>query len=165
MAPRLCSRCQNFDVQSFRRDTFRLRGYPLVEFVKSAKYGCSFCSLVLQNLEAAELDHGTKNSLLEMAARHVAGQSPHRLFYPDTWVTSMLSWMWPPWLNIYPVRHPAAEDLETGDQEQDTLQICELRAFVAVVLGGETLRLGASPEIRFHVAADPGNMLRSLGFI
>ncbi|KLU85952.1 hypothetical protein MAPG_04971 [Magnaporthiopsis poae ATCC 64411] len=157
MPPRLCSRCQNFDVQSFRRDTFRLRGYPLVEFVKSAKSGCSFCGLVLQNLEAAERDHGTKNSLLEMTARHVAGESPHR----GAWATSMFSWMWPPWLNIYPAWHPAAEDLETGDQEQDALQICELRAFVAVVLGGETLKLGASPEIHLHVAADPGTPAHS----
>ncbi|KAI1346927.1 heterokaryon incompatibility protein-domain-containing protein [Xylaria sp. FL0043] len=43
----LCVRCQNFDIQAFARNAYPYRGYRLSAIGKSAREGCSFCSLLL----------------------------------------------------------------------------------------------------------------------
>lgn len=45
----LCSRCKRFDIQSFGRSAHPYQCLPLADTVKSAKRGCSFCSLVTES--------------------------------------------------------------------------------------------------------------------
>jgi len=50
----LCTRCQNFDIQSFARGTNRRKGYLLKDVEASANQGCQFCRLLLDAVKAAE---------------------------------------------------------------------------------------------------------------
>lgn len=46
----LCSRCERFDTQAFGRSRYPYRRLPLSAAVQSAERGCSFCSLLVENL-------------------------------------------------------------------------------------------------------------------
>ena len=67
----LCRRCGDFDMQSFHRNTFKYRGYPLETVINSAGSGCSFCSLLLEHLKSS--DNGSQHSYLSIALRKKTG--------------------------------------------------------------------------------------------
>jgi hypothetical protein len=46
----LCSRCQDFDIQTFQRGSKPYRGIQLLAIIQSSN-SCSFCSLLLWHLE------------------------------------------------------------------------------------------------------------------
>ncbi|KAH9206014.1 hypothetical protein DL95DRAFT_397217, partial [Leptodontidium sp. 2 PMI_412] len=50
----LCSRCQNFDIQSFSKTTDRRKGYLLREVEAAATEGCQFCRLLLDAVKDAK---------------------------------------------------------------------------------------------------------------
>ncbi|KAF2280703.1 HET-domain-containing protein [Westerdykella ornata] len=59
----LCTRCQNFDVQSFARSANRRKGYLLRDVQAAANQGCSFCALLLEALEGVEKPEYFYNNL------------------------------------------------------------------------------------------------------
>lgn len=46
----LCSRCERFDIQAFGRSRYAYVRLPFSNAVKSSEQGCSFCSLLVENL-------------------------------------------------------------------------------------------------------------------
>ncbi|KAG4433303.1 hypothetical protein IFR05_011223 [Cadophora sp. M221] len=50
----LCSRCQNFDIQSFSKSTDRRKGFLLKEVEAAAAEGCQFCRLLLDAVKDIE---------------------------------------------------------------------------------------------------------------
>jgi hypothetical protein len=46
----LCERCKCFDIQSFSRNNYPIRGMPAAKVKKSAAEGCTFCSYLVQNI-------------------------------------------------------------------------------------------------------------------
>lgn len=51
----LCSRCERFDIQAFGKSPYPYRGLSLSAAVQSAERGCSFCSLLVENLASRYL--------------------------------------------------------------------------------------------------------------
>lgn len=51
----LCSRCERFDIQAFGRSRYAYQRLPLSTAVQSAGQGCSFCSLLVENLASGYL--------------------------------------------------------------------------------------------------------------
>lgn len=51
----LCSRCERFDIQAFGKSPYPYRGLSLSAVVQSAERGCSFCSLLVENLASRYL--------------------------------------------------------------------------------------------------------------
>lgn len=51
----LCSRCERFDIQAFGNSSYPYRGLSLSAAVQSAESGCSFCSLLVENLASRYL--------------------------------------------------------------------------------------------------------------
>lgn len=51
----LCPRCERFDIQAFGKSPYPYRGLSLSAAVQSAERGCSFCSLLVENLASRYL--------------------------------------------------------------------------------------------------------------
>lgn len=155
----LCKSCQNFNIQAFSRDSYAHRGYSVASFIRSAKAGCAFCSMLLEQFRIA--DAGSKVKFLEIELRKVSGERAHvkwlsregqTLFY--WWALTMLV---PVWVNFRVQRRRYLPSRGT-----EALNIVELTAFVSPYSTWNHLETGFTHSIKVHLAADAGELALAL---
>lgn len=138
----LCSRCKNFDVQTFA-DGFPLRGYVLKAVIDAAASGCTFCSLLLENIKAVTSDDAQAG--LRPLLGLEGGTPPRRI--------SKSSFLDPFRIHFY-----ITKSEETPDEEERALRMSHLNA----VAGLNAWTLEPSKDVvSFHTAADLGESVSS----
>lgn len=152
----LCKRCQNFDIQAFSRDTLAHRGYPITSFIRAAKAGCTFCSLLLEHFLVA--DRGSKLKYLSIELRKQTGEwadvkwlsgAGFTLF--ERWAVSVLV---PVWVHFRVTRGDFLPSRGT-----EALNIIALRAFVSPFSASNKETRGYTHTVEFHLGADPGTLV------
>jgi hypothetical protein len=145
----LCRACQAFDIQSFAKDKSAYRGYPLQDTVHAAQDGCSFCSMLVENLQT--VTEGYNLDLLEDCIRR-ASSPPIWPMAGEGW-GSMKRWaldlLFPAWINITVDRGDASAD----GTETDALDVTALRAFIGASTADDPL-YHSPGTLRLNVAAD-----------
>lgn len=154
----LCESCRDFDIQSFHRDTFYLRGHPLMAVICSAEAGCSFCSLLLDSLSAA--NNGNQPSYLSLALRRRTKEPlPHIPWLSQKALTLLYRHLYliisPAWVHFNVMR---ADDCQPAWMRKDGLNIRSLGAHVSnsVERYGLIHKRGDTQRVHFQVAADEG---------
>ena len=149
----LCERCQRLDIQAFGRDSHPYRGIPLLSVVRSANR-CSSCSLLLESLQKA----CTQVAIKEVITAYQGFQqlSTRKWLSLETldWLRCCcyipLTLLAFDWVNFAAIK--AANELIGGS---DCLNIASIDAFVGSVDWKDPKQIG---DVRFHVAADPGEI-------
>lgn len=151
----LCRRCQNFDIQSFSRDGCAYRGYPVAAFIRSAKAGCAFCSLLLEHFLIA--DGGSKLKFLSIELRKRSGEWADVKWLSSEGWTLFSRWaitaLVPVWVNFSVTRGGYLPSRGT-----EALNIVGLNAFVSPFSTSNWLTGGYTHTIKLHLAADAGGL-------
>ncbi|CAH0002536.1 unnamed protein product [Clonostachys byssicola] len=157
----LCQRCQAFDIQAFAKDQYEYRGYKLKDLLESATQGCSFCSMLVENLELVvqgkdqRLLRGSKRGLLENSQSQAAkwfSKDQLALLFMKLYSTVNTTWV-----------HFTAGRASSHDVSR--LEISFLRVFISLP-SLETLKGDAfTYNIFLHTAADPGTKAYDSGDI
>lgn len=149
----LCERCQNFDIQAFSRDGFRHRGYPIASFIRAAKAGCGFCSLLLEQFLVA--DRGSKLKYLSIELRKQSGEwadvkwlSGEGFTLFQRWLTTVVS---PVWVHFNVTRAALLPSRGT-----EALNIVGLKAFVSPFCSVNHEIRGYTHTVELHLGADAG---------
>ncbi|KAI0118884.1 heterokaryon incompatibility protein-domain-containing protein [Nemania sp. FL0031] len=153
----LCSRCQNFDIYTFRQGGFEYRGYPLDGLLQSVEADCSFCTLLFEHLLSTE--NGWKANHLWMTMRKKSKKTDSgqwKLFGDSVgqfikWFSSQIR---PPWVHFYVRRGRYIEP--PSDDERQPLNIKALGAYIST--GRDKMQRDGKTEraVWFHLSADPG---------
>ena len=152
----LCERCQRFDIQAFGRYPHPYRGVPLLSVVRSATR-CSFCSLLLESVQKACTQAAIKEVIT--ACQGFQQLSTRQWFSLETldWLRCCcyipIALLESDWVNFAAIK--AAKEL-TG--RSDSLNVASIDAFVGSVDRRDPKQMG---YVRFHVAADPGEICLS----
>ena len=141
----LCRTCQAFDIQSFAKHGPQFRGYYLDDAVRAAKGGCSFCSMLIDNLLTTS--QGRNLGILQDVIRRTSDTSTS-WFAEEDW-PSIMRWafhvLFPTWINISVV----CGEAPTGRGEI-ALNVIALKAFMSFSI------TPVNASIRLNVAADYG---------
>ena len=141
----LCERCERFDIQAFGKDPYPYRGVPLLSVIRSTNH-CSFCSLLLESLQKANKHESIKDVIdasggfqqLATQLLRCCCKAPATLLRAN-WVNFALS---------KAIKQPVAGS--------DGLNVASIDAFVGSVDDEDPKWKG---YVKFHVAADPGEMI------
>ncbi|KAL8337029.1 hypothetical protein RB601_008498 [Gaeumannomyces tritici] len=148
MPASLCSRCEKFDIQAFRKEPHVPRGFPLADVIRSAQEGCTFCTLLLESVLAID-PLPVRSRLYESSSQR--GQSRlKQLPWLNRW---WLRWIWPPWIFLRAkqrLRHVAELHGQPG------LDICEFQAYIHTVRWRSVIDTSEPKMATMIVAADPG---------
>ena len=165
----LCERCQRFDVQAFGRDPYPYRGVPRLSVIRSSDH-CSFCSLLLENLQEANADDSIKE--ITIAYQRFQQLSTRESLSFET--LGLLRWLLyelinPGWVNFAVTK--ATKQPIVGS---DGFNVVSIDAFVGSLDRFDRLMPRKHPRrsllldltdpllrprrVKFHVAADPGEM-------
>jgi hypothetical protein len=153
----LCKRCQNFDIQAFSRGGFRHRGYPIASFIRAAKAGCGFCSLLLDQFLVA--DRGNELKYLSIELRKQSGEWANVKWLSgkgfdlfQRWLTTVMA---PVWVH-FSVRRAAL----LPSRGTEALNIVGLNAFVSPFATSNHNVHGYTHSIELHLVADAGERPR-----
>lgn len=140
----LCRSCQSFDIQSFARHGPEFRGYYLSDAVRAAQDGCSFCSLLIENLLTTSRRRNL--GILQDVVRRTCTSSSW--LAGEDW-QSTLRWafhvLFPTWINM------SVDRSEAGTTRgEEALNIIALKAFLSYTT------TAPHTSIRLNVAADHG---------
>lgn len=144
------SLCQRF--QAFAKGQYEYRGYKLKDLLESATQGCSFCSMLVENLELVaqgkdqRLLRDRERGLLENSQSQMAkwfSKDQLALLFMKLYSTVNTIWV-----------HFAAGRASSHDASR--LEISFLKVFISLP-SLETLKGDAlTYSISLHTAADPG---------
>lgn len=147
----LCEACQAFDIQAFAKGKPQYRGYRLKDTVYAAQNGCSFCSMLIDNLQDVPW---TYSGLLHDLIRR-ASQPPGWLLSGESW-QSVLGWtfnlLFPVWINLTVER----DDPVPSRDEESGSNIVALKACMSTSPG---YSLFGNTSIRLDVEADEGKRI------
>jgi len=155
----LCTRCQNFNIQSFSPDGFPYRGYPVASFIRAARAGCSFCSMLLEHFLAA--DRGDTLKFLSIELRKHSGEwadikwfSAQGLTLFRLWLTTVRAPVW--------VHFRAKTGLVLPSRGTEALNIAGLDAFVSPFCESRDQTSACTHAVTLHLGADAGGCLQVL---
>ncbi|CAM1509810.1 Fc.00g001450.m01.CDS01 [Cosmosporella sp. VM-42] len=150
----LCSRCRAFNIQAFAKNQFEYRGYPLEAFVRAAKDGCSFCSMLLEQFMAVEdaRERRFLNDALGLESGQFGLVKWFSYDYQKLWNRWLAALVVPVWVNFSVTR-----GTELSSRRTDALNVVELNAFISPSVSPSSTHVAnITRTIRLHVAAEPG---------
>lgn len=145
----LCETCQAFDIQAFAKGKPEYRGYKLKDTVHAAQHGCSFCSMLIENLQGV-VPWPYSGFLHDLIRR--ATQPSGWLLPGESW-QFVLGWtfnlLFPVWINLTVER----DDPVPSRDEESGSNIVALKASISTSPG---YSLSGNMSIRLDVEADEG---------
>jgi hypothetical protein len=164
----LCATCQNLDLQSWTKDAFPWRGYPLVATLENAENGCPFCSLLVNcsphiHWPAAPTDWGQRadadsSLVLPELARKIVEYSVGRWLVGPV-LRANLRWHW---FNISLIRGDTLRTNSALDIKKFLVSLAanpeyqKMPPTEAELEDQEKVRSGPYHVFELHVVADHG---------